>query len=284
MQALIPRLLISLLLTAGQSVYLAACAESTEKPEVVALAQPAPAQMKTFKNTVPEEPRLVQIDNQVIPGVTIYSANIGGDEASRLAKDGVFIGSNTAHNFIDLQGGNILLNPEKDIVVGSKLGKVFIGAGANVFIVNSGPDLVVYDLLQTKPKQVSVIVKVNKYRVPLEPGRMLVLTEQAVKNFEKLEIDCHRVTYHNPQTLNLRLQKEAVKAFAADFSIASAMVTIQPLKGLTLSSNKQDKLAVEKLVKGAVLMGDFATGTNIPDSPALVQTTEPIQVANGNHQ
>ncbi len=55
MQNLISRLLICLTITATQAVYLAASADTTEKPEMVALAQPAAAQMTTCKNAIREE-------------------------------------------------------------------------------------------------------------------------------------------------------------------------------------------------------------------------------------
>ena len=60
---------------------------------------------------------------------------------------------------------------------------------------------------------------------------MLVLTGQNIKDFEKLEIDCHRVAYHNRASTGLKWTKRLPSAaFAADFSIASAMITIQPSK------------------------------------------------------
>jgi hypothetical protein len=287
MQNLITRLIICLTLTVGQAVYLTARAQSIESPipQMVAMAQPSAAQIATCKNALKEESRLVEINNQFIPGVAFYAATISGDEARRLAKDGVIIGGNSGKNYIDLQDGNILLNPEQDIVVGTKSSKIFIGAGASVFVVNSGPDVVVYDLLQTKPKQVSVTVLVNKQKIILEPGRMCVLTGQDIKNFEKLEIDCHRVAYRNAQSLDLAGSKETVKGFAADFSIASAMVTIQPLKRLTISNNKQDNMTVDRLVKGAVLLGDFASSPTLPidsnDPPVITVKSDSMQLVSG---
>ena len=276
-------LFISMILTAGQAVYFAACANANETPaQEIALIQPSPVQTNACKNASQEEPNLVEAENQIVPGVVIYASTFGGDEADRLAKDGVFIGSNSKDNYIELQGGNVLLNPEKDTVVGTRLGKIYIGSGASVFVVDSGDDVVVYDLLQTKPKQVAVVVvESNKHRLTMEPGRVLVLTGQNTHDFEQLAIDCHRVAYRNAQPINLDNPSGTVKAFAADFSIASAMVIIQPLRRWTVSNNKEDKLVMEKMLKGAVLLGDFATSPApiTPDSPTVTVKADSIQIA-----
>lgn len=255
MKRLITQIFICLTLTVGQGSYSAVCAESDKMsaPNVVALAAPSTSAMAT-KKAVLEETRV--IDEQFIPGIAIYASNFGGDEANRLAQDGVYIGENSFGNYLDLKGGNILLNPKGDMVVGTRVGKIVIDAGAIVFLVDSGQDVVIYDLMQTKPKQVCTII--NKRKTFIEPGRMLVLTNQEMKDFEKLEIDCHRVSYRNAQPLVVADKSGTTKVFAADFSIAAAMTAIQPLKRLTMSRNREDKLAVERMLKAAVVLGDFA--------------------------
>ena len=247
------------MLTVGQAVYLGAYANDSSpasSPSIVALARPLPSTMAGYRAALEEETRAVVQTGHVIPGVAIYAHNFGYDEASRLAKDGVLIGSESVDNYIDLDSGNILLTPDKDIVVNTHEGKIYIKAGATVFIAKSGNNVVVYDLMQTSPKQVSVAVK--KHNLILEPGRMLVLTGHNIQDFEKLEDGCHCVAYRNAKPVLLN-GNGSINAFLADFSIASAMVTIQPLQRLTVSNNKQDKLSVEKLVKAAVILGDFAT-------------------------
>ncbi|MEI9914204.1 MAG: hypothetical protein WDN66_04505 [Candidatus Saccharibacteria bacterium] len=230
----------------------------------------------------------MEINNQFIPGITIYAANFGSDEAARLAKDGVFIGTATNNHYIDLQGGNVLLNPEQDIIVGTRLGKIFIGAGANVFVVNAGPDIVVYDLLQTKPKQVQVSVTTNKHRLSLEPGRMIVLTEQNIKDFEKLEIDCHRVGLPQCTRAGLEWTKWASKSICCRFFYCLSNGDYSTTQTIDCIRYRQDKATVERLVKGAVLLGDFATGAEqaiVTDSPTTtVQIADPIEVASGNRQ
>ncbi len=63
-------------------------------------------------------------------------------EANRLAQEGVFIGTSSERNYIALESGNILLNPEKDIVIGTDEGKICIKSGAAVFVAKSDPGVV----------------------------------------------------------------------------------------------------------------------------------------------
>ena len=259
--------ILSIILIAGQALSLpAAAADQHQSETLIALVHSQSAVMTINKASLEQETRQVEAQNHVMPGIAIYAHNFGGDEANRLVRDGVLVGSNSVGNYIDLQSGNVLLTPEEDIVVGTNKGKISIAAGATVFISESNNDVVVYDLLQTKPKQVSMII--NKHKMVMEPGRMLVATAQNTDDFEKLDINCHCVAYRNATTCDLN--SKAVKAFVADFSIASALTTVQPLQRLTVSNHKEDKIALDRLIKGAVLLGDFATST----------TVAPLQVAN----
>ena len=189
-----------------------------------------------------------------IPGTIIYASKIGGDEAHRLAKEGVFIDASSKNNYIDLANGNILLNPEKDTIVGTSAGNIYIGAQAIVFIIKCGNELILYDLFQAKPKQVAVILGTHK--MVMSPGHMILLTRQNTDDFEKLEFNCHGIAYCNAHLLNSYPNNGEEKAFVADFSIASALVVVQPLKQLMASNNKQDNLVLGKLVKSAAIRGD----------------------------
>jgi hypothetical protein len=192
--------------------------------------------------------------DSVISGVALFAYNLGGDEAKRLAKDGIFIGRNSVGNYIDLEGGNILLNPDKDIVIGTRLGDIKIRSGAIAFIMALDKDIVVYNLFQTQPKQVCVTV--NKHKVFMEPEHMLVLTIQDAKDFENLKTDCHRIAYSNVQPLDLN-GEHITKGFVADFSVGAAVATIEPLKQLAASNNREDKTIIDKILKGSA---HFATG------------------------
>ncbi len=262
--------LIGILLIVGQAL-------PAHADNLLAYAQPQSATLTAGKAALEQETQLVEQQNHVMPGIAIYAHTFGGDEANRLAKDGVLIGGNSVGNYIDLQSGNILLTPEENIVVGTYKGKVSIAAGANVFISASDNDVVIYDLLQTKPNQVSITI--NKHKLVMEPGRMLVVTAQDINDFEKLDMNCHCVAYRNATSFDIN--SKAVKVFMADFSIASALTTVQPLQRLTVSNHPEDKLAVEKLVKAAVVLGEFATST--APTTQVANHGDSVQVADSSN-
>lgn len=199
------------------------------------------------------------IERHFVKGMAAYAYNFGNNEKEWLANGGVLIGSNSTNNFLDLENGNILLSPVQNIVVSTREGSLYISAGASVFIIESGNDVVIYDLLQTKPNQVFFIV--NQHKLMIEPGHMLVITKQNTDEFDQLAANCHCVTYRNAKSLNLH--DNTVTAFVANFSIASALVTIEPLKQLTISNHKQDQTAFDRLVKSAVILGNIRPSARI---------------------
>ena len=166
------------------------------------------------------------------------------DEANRLAKDDVFIGKDSRDNYMDLAHGNVVLVPEKDMIVSTHAGDIQIPAGATVFVIESSLGLIVYDLGPPQPKEVAVVL--NKYKLIMQPGRMLVVTGEEQKDIEGVEAICHLIPYHNAQYLDLR--RAALKAFVADFSVPSALLAIEPLKRLSVSNNSQDKLMLKRLL------------------------------------
>src|SRR5277367_3273708 len=52
-----------------------------------------------------------QQQNLPIWGVELNACKITGDEAHRLAKEGILIGDDSEDNYINLEGGNVLINP-----------------------------------------------------------------------------------------------------------------------------------------------------------------------------
>ena len=193
-----------------------------------------------------------------IRGTTISAFIFGADEINRLAKDHVSVASDSGNNCLNLQNGNILLTPDRDILVATSESKIYIGSGATVFIMKSDDNVVVYDLLQTRPKQVSVLV--NRQKLLMEPGLMFALTRQNVQSFENMQPDCHTVAYRQAEAVNLYGN---IKVFTANFSITSAMANIQPLRRLAASPYKRDQLTMARLWKSAQIGGDLANPAQI---------------------
>ncbi len=187
-----------------------------------------------------------------IDGITLYAQSCGSDEATRLAQENVYICDDSVRNYINLKKGNVLLMPDKDEVIGTNLGRINLGAQAQLFLIKTENELVIYDLFQTKPKQITV--NINHQKIVLAPGSMLVLTGEKTQDFENLKINCHTIACSNVKKVDLDTDK--VKAFIANFSVASAITTVHPLMRLTQSNNRQDKLALEKLVRSIVMLGE----------------------------
>ena len=156
----------------------------------------------------------------------------------------------TQTNYISLDSGNILVSPDKDIIIGTQEGVVSIGSGAAIFVMESGIDTVIYDLYQARPEQVSVVV--NKHKLVMQPGCMLVLTKEKTKDFEQLAANCHSISYRRAQEIDLK--EDTINAFVANFSIFSALVKIQPLKELVDSKDRKDQQLLNKLLKSAVML------------------------------
>jgi len=156
---------------------------------------------------------------------------------------------------LNLTSGNILVCPEKDIFICTEEGIISIASGATIFIMKSGMDTVIYDLYQARQNQVSIVV--NRHKLMMESGCMLVLTRQKTKNFEALDVNCHSIKYCKAREINLdttNTKENTVNAFAANFSIFSALGRIQPLKQLLDSKDRRDQLLLQKLLKSAAML------------------------------
>ena len=189
-----------------------------------------------------------------IPGAKSYGHVFDGTEISKLTSDGMKLNNAGSSNRLDIDKGNVLLSPDKEIVVGTHEGNVHILPGAIAFVMESGNDVVIYNLRQSAANQVTV--GVGEDTLVLHPGSMMVLTRQHVNDFEDIDAECHMISYRGAYQLTLR-QKE-IKAFVAEFSIASAILAIQPLSKSIDSSNKTDAAMLAKIVKGAVILSDFS--------------------------
>ena len=280
------KILLCLILIAGQAICLDApvYSKSTQTENVVAIArtQARSEGLTTASNNqnqyryinLSENPLIydqlsdygypdlsgAEKGENSVPGTIVYANHFGGDEAIRLATDGVVIGTDSHKNYVSLKSGNILFTPDTAMIIGTPEAKISIGAGATVFIMQSADSLVLYYLRQSqrKPNQLSILA--DKHKLIMQAGHMLVLTRQNTNDFEQLTANCHHVRYANTKMLDW--PNESVKAFVADFSIVSALAIIKPLNRLLVSNNKQDRLALQQLVKDSAILGD------LPSKPA----------------
>ncbi len=210
-----------------------------------------------------------------IPGTKSYGHMFAGGEVNRLVSYGMQLNSTGVANYLDIDRGNILLSPDKDIVVGTHEANVYMAPGSIAFVMESGSDVVIYDLHQTAPNQVSVVV--NKQKLFLHPGHMMVLTRQKVNDFEEIDADCHMVSYRSAQEVPLK--DKSIKAFTAEYSIASAFFAVEPLKQLIASNDRQDQSVFDKIIKGAVMLNDFSGTIDMAQLANLSKDAEADRMA-----
>ena len=111
-----------------------------------------------------------------IEGSKTHEITFGSDELSRLALEGVNIAEGTGNNFFNLDRGNVVFAPDKDIVVGTHEANIYIAGGSAVFVMETGHDVAVYSLHQGSKGSVKIVS--DKTLIPMDPGRFIVLTTQ----------------------------------------------------------------------------------------------------------
>jgi fibronectin-binding autotransporter adhesin len=228
--------------------------EETAEPNVISLTPTDITEIFNYSN-LDQSPVTAQkyfqtgADN-LINASKSYVHLFDASEISRLQNEGVRISENTSGKIFNLGMGNIIFAPQKDIVVNTKEGQVFIAGGAAALVMETGNDVMVYDLHQGSAKQVRLLVGTKG--VEMSPGQFVALTRKDVSEFGKLDARFHVIGYRSPKVHDI---ENGVKAFVGDFSIPSAMTTVLPLKKMFTSSDKHDRDIINKIMQTSVMLG-----------------------------
>jgi hypothetical protein len=185
----------------------------------------------------------------IIEGSRTYASNFEPSEQSRLANEKITIAENTGGSHFNLDDGNVLFAPDKAITVQTQSGIVHIPGGAIAFVMASGSDVAVYDLHQTSQEAMKVVTG-NKL-VTLDPGRLLVLTQQETRDFERVVGRCRCIGYRNAEEEDIN---GSIRAFGMDFSIPSIVSNVIPLKQMLNATSGPDKAAMDKILKNSALL------------------------------
>lgn len=185
----------------------------------------------------------------LIEGSKTFADNFDQAELSRVSAENITVASNSGGTHFNLQDGNMLFASEKAITVETPLGTVHIPAGAIAFVMVQGPDVAVYDLHQSRQDATQVVT--GKKLITLDPGRLLVLTEQQTRDFERVISRCRCIGYRNPREEDIN---ENIKAFAMDFSIPSIVSNVQPLRQMLGARSGPEKAAMDKILKNSALL------------------------------
>ncbi|MBK7749564.1 MAG: hypothetical protein IPI39_20190, partial [Candidatus Obscuribacter sp.] len=185
----------------------------------------------------------------LIEGSLTYASTFDQGELSRLASEKITIAENSGGTNFKLDEGNVLFAPDKAITVETQSGVVHIPAGAVAFIMAVGSDVAIYDLHQNSQEAMQVVT--GKKLVTLDPGRLLVLTEQQTRDFEKIVGRCRCIGYRNPKEEDIN---ENIKAFGMDFSLPSIISNVQPLKQMLGAQSGPAKAIMDKILKNSALL------------------------------
>ena len=147
-----------------------------------------------------------------------------------------------------LQANNVLLVPDrKDITATAEGATVCIARGAAAFLVSNGRDISVHCLHERATGDVRVVV--GSQEIALRAGEQALITGSSALEFADL----------NPTpAIACRKVKErylgAVRALICEFSIASAMDHLTPLKGMAHSPRSHDRAVYAKVLKNAAIL------------------------------
>lgn len=196
----------------------------------------------------------------IIDGDLTYSTafNTNDSELARLQTAGIQLASGSKDNYFNLDKGNMIFAPSKDIVVGTHEGNVHIPAGSVAFIMENGNDVAIYDFHQNGPKGIKIVS--GGKLVTLDPGRMVLLSRSGATDFDAIAHHCRCIGYRHAKTQQLNSD---ITAFAMDFSIPSALSAVIPFKQMVASNNPSDKKTIEKIMMNAVLLQE-STGYRGP--------------------
>ena len=194
--------------------------------------------------------------DRYIMGARTFKSNFDNTEAQRLTRLNVGIG-NYGNGFIEMLSGNCVFAPDRNIVVRTQFGNVSIKAGSIAFIMNTGKEVGVYDLHDNGLNGITVFDK-NRHIELRNPGSMVVMTRPETKDFKGVNDNLRWIAYRNTSKHG---DMNTVRVFTSDFSLPSALQNVLPLREMRASKEAEDKNAVEKIMKNAVIMFQVKIGT-----------------------
>jgi len=186
---------------------------------------------------------------QTISASVINTDVVEASVVSQLLNEGVQIRVDADADLIALDKGNIIVHPEqaRRTYVGRD-GTVLVDIGSWVLIMETGNDMAVYDLQDTYKGAVRVIA--GKKEIVLTPGKQVVLTRKPDAKFDEVNPGS-RIAYRNVRSEDVG---DGVRAFAAEFSIPSAMTRVEPLRQMLISKKSKDSQVARKILRNAALI------------------------------
>lgn len=149
-------------------------------------------------------------------------------------------------SLLTFSGNNMLLAPDHDMSVQTQLAQISIEAGAAVMLIQSGGQLAVFALHDDRSGAVRVTVDGQTMELPV--GRQLLLSKDQKLDFAAA--NSGKISYRNLSEGKLG----GLKSFVSEFSMPAALSSVQSLRQLLRSKNKEEIDLARKLLKTAAAM------------------------------
>lgn len=150
-----------------------------------------------------------------------------------------------------LSKGNLLLAPDKDLIVRMSRTKILMRGGSVLLLMaNEHGDSTIFDLNENKKGDVKVIFGSKSLR--LRTGLEVFLSEKKHADFER-DNPGSTIAYSKVSDLDL----DTGTGFITEFSIVSAFRNIRTLKELLTSKDAKEAVIAHKLLHNAAVFGDL---------------------------
>jgi len=193
-------------------------------------------------------------------GAFTRSSNFDHLELERLRQSGLIVCQGLNDNSFRLVRGIVVCQPNNDIMVYTKYGDIDIRRGAIVMLMLIDGCLGVQSLHQQNDSAVTWLAEGIKFS--LYPGKQLILGPREVRTFENLPPQFRQIAHRPATQVSINSEEEL---FYMDFSISSSLLTVAPLKQMLHSNNRQDKAAINKMLKGSVILAGLDTSGQLFD-------------------
>ncbi|MBX9685779.1 MAG: hypothetical protein K2X27_03700 [Candidatus Obscuribacterales bacterium] len=162
------------------------------------------------------------------------------------------LNNNNLAPVIPLPPGNSIFAPSHDLAVQTPMGTVNIGAGSAVMIVRGDSSISIFNLHDESSGAVSLTRDGSTFALPV--GRQLSVSSD--KNATFSNINTGKIAFRNPQETKIG----DLQAFTAEFSIASALTSIDVMERLANSPNDEERVLAKKLFKTAAALAVISKG------------------------
>lgn len=145
----------------------------------------------------------------------------------------------------DLDGGHVLVRPEKPTTVTTDEGEITVGKGCVAVVLKTADGVTVLDLYDQHKS--TVLVRTGDEVISMTPGMQVTLTKHPTKSLKEL----HPAPFVGHRNLRQIRAADGTRVFMADYSMFSAVAHMKRIRDLAKSKNEEDRQLFAKIMKTA---------------------------------